>query len=114
MATRFYWSDEILGPEACAATQDGDVWILGTHCIIRGDSTDKPPWRALLWKDKPHLMVTDPPYGVEYHPRWRAKAGVNKNQPKMVRFGKTTGTTGVRPWHRSRAAGLPDILYQTQ
>ena len=30
-----------------------------------------------------NLMVTDPPYGVEYDPQWRAKAGVNKNQAKM-------------------------------
>jgi len=29
------------------------------------------------------LMVTDPPYGVEYDPAWRAKAGVNKNTKKM-------------------------------
>jgi len=31
----------------------------------------------------PHLMVTDPPYGVEYDPAWRAKAGVNKNRKKL-------------------------------
>jgi DNA modification methylase len=29
------------------------------------------------------MMVTDPPYGVEYAPTWRADAGVNKNQGKM-------------------------------
>lgn len=28
-------------------------------------------------------MVTDPPYGVEYEPQWRAAAGVNKNKNKM-------------------------------
>jgi len=28
-------------------------------------------------------MVTDPPYGVEYDPTWRAEAGVNKNPDKM-------------------------------
>ena len=28
-------------------------------------------------------MVTDPPYGVEYDPKWRAKAGVNINTGKM-------------------------------
>ncbi len=28
-------------------------------------------------------MVTDPPYGVEYDPEWRAKAGINKNKAKM-------------------------------
>ncbi len=28
-------------------------------------------------------MVTDPPYGVRYDPKWRAKAGVNKNRMKL-------------------------------
>jgi DNA modification methylase len=32
---------------------------------------------------KPHLMVTDPPYGLAYGPKWRAKAGVNKSRKKM-------------------------------
>ena len=31
----------------------------------------------------PTLMVTDPPYGVEYDPEWRARAGINKNRGKM-------------------------------
>ena len=31
----------------------------------------------------PQLMVTDPPYGVDYDPKWRAKAGVNKNRMKL-------------------------------
>ena len=28
-------------------------------------------------------MVTDPPYGVEYDPKWRAAAGISKNTAKM-------------------------------
>ena len=32
---------------------------------------------------KPHLMVTDPPYGVEYEPGWRKRAGVNLNKAKL-------------------------------
>ena len=31
----------------------------------------------------PSLLVTDPPYGIEYDPAWRAKAGVNHNTKKM-------------------------------
>lgn len=36
-----------------------------------------------MGQEKPHLIVTDPPYGVDYDPEWRAKAGVNKNRGKM-------------------------------
>jgi DNA modification methylase len=35
--------------------------------------------KALLGDVAPGLMVTDPPYGVEYDPEWRHRAGVNKS-----------------------------------
>ena len=66
--------DDIPVPEAIAATQLGDVWLLGDHRIICGDSTDKATVAAVLGHDKPHLMVTDPPYGVEYDPNWSNEA----------------------------------------
>ena len=49
----------------------GDVWILGNHRIMCGDSTSADDVGKLLGSVKPHLMVTDPPYGVEYDPSWR-------------------------------------------
>ena len=56
------------------ASQLGDVWLLGQHRVICGDSTDKATVAALLGADEPHLMVTDPPYGVEYDANWRNEA----------------------------------------
>jgi len=61
----------------------GDIIALGSHRIMCGDSTNPQHVDALLEGVKPHLMVTDPPYGVEYDPTWRAEAGVNKNKLKM-------------------------------
>jgi len=52
----------------------GDVWSLGDHRIICGDSTDPITVRRLLGPERPHLMVTDPPYGVNYSPDWRNHA----------------------------------------
>lgn len=52
----------------------GDIWVLGKHRIICGDSCDALVVEKLLGPVKPHLMVTDPPYGVEYDPNWRNKA----------------------------------------
>ena len=66
-----------------AVSKAGDVWVLGKHRLICGSCTDPATVSALLRGAIPHLMVTDPPYGVEYDPSWRAKAGVNKNKGKM-------------------------------
>ena len=52
----------------------GDVWIMGGHRIVCGDSTDADVVDKVLAGVKPHLMVTDPPYGVEYSADWRNKA----------------------------------------
>ena len=53
----------------------GDIWILGRHRIKCGDSTSEDDVAALLNGVAPHLMVTDPPYGVSYDPTWRDQAG---------------------------------------
>ena len=66
--------DEIPEPPADPVTVLGDVWLLGRHRIICGDSTSADTVAALLGDVKPHLMVTDPPYGVEYDADWRNKA----------------------------------------
>ena len=49
----------------------GDVWVMGRHRIACGSSTDAHTVEAVLDGVKPHLMVTDPPYGVEYDAAWR-------------------------------------------
>lgn len=47
----------------------GDIFELGGHRLMCGDSTEDIP--KLLGSEKPNLMVTDPPYGVNYDPSWR-------------------------------------------
>ena len=58
--------------------EHGQVWEIGPHRLMCGDSTVLPDVSLLLDGKKPFLMVTDPPYGVEYDPKWRLKAGLNK------------------------------------
>lgn len=60
-------------PEAPASVR-GDVWILGNHRLVCGDSTDANVVAAALNGTAPMLMVTDPPYGVNYDPNWRNEA----------------------------------------
>lgn len=59
-----------------AVSELGDVWLLGRHRIVCGDCTDAEVVAAACNGVEPHLMVTDPPYGVKYDPKWRQEAGV--------------------------------------
>jgi hypothetical protein len=57
-------------------SRPGDLWHLGPHRLLCGDSTVATDVESVLGGVTPLLMVTDPPYGVEYDPAWRNKAGV--------------------------------------
>lgn len=70
--------DEVPEPPVDPVTKLGDLWILGEHRLLCGDSTKADNVERLLENRKPFLMVTDPPYGVEYDPKWRLDAGLNK------------------------------------
>lgn len=56
-------------------SQAGDLWVLGKHRLLCGSSTEPDDVARLLGGVRPHLMVTDPPYGVEYDPAWRKRFG---------------------------------------
>lgn len=47
-------------------TQRGDIWQLGTHRLICGDSTDLNTIKRLMNGNKADLLLTDPPYNVAY------------------------------------------------
>ncbi len=63
--------DKTPAPPPVPVTQPGDIWQLGAHRLICGDCTDPSVVKRLLGKTVPPLMVTDPPYAVEYRPEWR-------------------------------------------
>ena len=67
-------------------TRTGDLWVLGEHRVVCGDSTDHDTVERLLDGAEPYLMVTDPPYGVGYDSSWRYKAGIST---KDGAFGKS-------------------------
>lgn len=66
--------DEVPEAPENPVSELGDLWVLGKHRIICGSSTEAHVVEKLLGPVKPHLMVTDPPYGVEYDADWRNNA----------------------------------------
>jgi DNA modification methylase len=67
--------DEVPEPPAVPISRRGDVWVMGRHRLICGDSTEKSDVEKVLAGVTPHLLVSDPPYGVSYDPSWRARFG---------------------------------------
>lgn len=59
----------------------GTTWTLGRHRLRCGDSTKADDVAALLNGVEPHLMVTDPPYGVEYDANWRNEVDRANGKP---------------------------------
>ncbi|MEQ2820441.1 site-specific DNA-methyltransferase [[Ruminococcus] torques] len=56
-------------------TKSGDIWTLGNHRLICGDSTKAETLELLMCGKKANLVVTDPPYNVNYE----GSAGKIKN-----------------------------------
>lgn len=50
-------------------TQTGDIWQLGRHRLLCGDATKKESYQTLLGDQKINLVLTDPPYNVNYEGR---------------------------------------------
>jgi DNA modification methylase len=104
-------AEETPEPPVNPVTVEGDVWVLGKHRIVCGDSTNAHVVAKALNGVEPHLMITDPPYGVEYDATWRKDALPDTNP------GKTGGMHGKvlndnkADWREAWALFPGDVLY---
>ena len=58
--------DEVPEVPVDAITKPGDLWLLGEHRVLCGDSTSEADVARLMNGEKAEMMFTDPPYGVNY------------------------------------------------
>ena len=58
--------DDVVEPEVEPIAEMGDLYELGSHRLICGDSTKKWTYDALLEGKQAHIIFTDPPYNVAY------------------------------------------------
>jgi DNA modification methylase len=71
--------DELPDPPPEPVTRPGDLWELGPHRLLCGDSTDPAAVKRLMAGRRACLMATDPPYLVDYdgghHPATEGNGG---------------------------------------
>lgn len=87
-------------------SRPGDLWLLGDHRLACGDATDPGTVARVLGPVRPHLMVTDPPYGVMYDPAWRNRTGAAQTR----RTGKVLNDDRA-DWRAAWALFPGDVAY---
>jgi DNA modification methylase len=87
-------------------SRPGDLWVLGNHRLLCGDSTVATDVERVLDDVKPLLLVSDPPYGVEYDPSWRNKSGASATK----RTGKVLNDDRA-DWREAWALFPGDVAY---
>jgi DNA modification methylase len=98
--------DVVPEPPETPISRPGDLWILGRHRLLCGDATRASDVARLLGDVRPHLMVTDPPYGVDYDPSWRNEAGVSAT----TRTGRVSNDDRA-DWREAWALFPGDVAY---
>lgn len=62
----------------------GDLWRIGEHRLLCGDSTRREDVERVMQGIQSTLMVTDPPYGIKYDTTWREDAGISTAGPQSA------------------------------
>ena len=68
-------------------SKSGDLWHLGRHRVICGDSTREDTYTLLMDGQKANLVVTDPPYNVDFK-GWSSKTGIKNDNMDEEKFGQ--------------------------
>lgn len=76
--------DDVPEPPVDPITKPGDLWILGNHRLMCGDSTSLQDVEKLMDSMKSALIFTDPPYGVSYRSNKTNRFDVLENDDKIL------------------------------
>lgn len=110
--------DDVPDVPKVAVTKFGDIWQLGEHRLMCGDSTNGLSVSVLMDKEMADCMWTDPPYGVSYVGKTKNKLEI-KNDNTEVLFALLVGAltnakTALKPlspWYISHPAGEKCVVF---
>lgn len=71
-----------------AVSKEGDIWVLGEHRLICGDSTKAKTMKALMADELADMVFTDPPYNVDYGQTMKDNLRGDKRKIKNDNLGK--------------------------
>ena len=76
----------------------GDLWTMGKHKILCGDSTNQKDLDRLIGKEKIGMIFCDPPYNVDYKPEERPRNAPNKQNYKTGGIMQDDGSFETINW----------------
>jgi DNA modification methylase len=103
--------DEVPEVSQFPVSATGDVWVLGKHRLLCGDSTVATDVDKVLMGVRPLLMVTDPPYGVEYDANWRNEADRANGKPYGARAVGKVQNDDKADWTEAWALFPGEVAY---
>ena len=87
--------DEVPEPPVDPVSVLGDVWVIGNHRLLCGDSTSIDAVEKLMAGQKADMVFTDPPYGVDY------EGGHNKKKRQGIKNDTLEGDSLTDLFHAS-------------
>lgn len=91
--------DQIPSPPEQIVTKPGDLWILGEHRLLCGDSTKSESYERLMEGHKAALLATDPPYCVDYTGADRPKSDGKKGGKDWSKLYKEVEIQNAMEFH---------------
>ena len=111
---------EVIEPPADPITKPGDLWILGDHRLLCGDSTKAEDVERLMAGAKADIVVSDPPYGVSYVGKTKDALPVHNDEHESLlplleaSLGNAAGMSSAGAvWYIAAPAGPPFYDFAT-
>jgi DNA modification methylase len=97
--------------KAPARTEPGDLWLLGEHRLLCGDSTDPTAVARLVAGQTAVMAFTDPPYNVDYGDHGGKQRGARKRKIANDAMPPEQWETFCRGWARNLVEHVGGALY---